>query len=116
MIGEVSPMMQTSEIRKRVSNCGWNKNEQELFNDIRLEIQGLSTALQKYLGVSLAGFREEDLILFNLGYDFNAYCTTGVMQAENGPYLFRNLDWEGEIFRDFILEVEFVREDLTIFK
>lgn len=87
------------------------------FQDVRKEIQGLAKALQARLdGETIRGFREEDLFLLNIGYDFSTYCTSGVFQTSEGPILFRNLDWDGEEFKNFTVETHFQKEGQIVFR
>ncbi|MBA2726724.1 MAG: hypothetical protein H0U49_00930 [Parachlamydiaceae bacterium] len=107
-------------VRELIMSYGWYASmdtDSEWFADLRAEMKGLADALVERMdGEALRGFREEDLFLLNIGYDFSTYCTSGVYQTENGPTLYRNLDWEGESFKKFAIEVSFEKEGHQIFR
>jgi len=122
---ETSPILKSTLIRKLINSIGWgvssNGNTKQWFYDLHSEVKGLSQALkQKMKGESVAGFREEDLFLLNMGYDFSAYCTTGAYldhsEQPAKPILFRNLDWDIDIFREFTFEVVFLKEGKELFR
>lgn len=117
-INDANYVLGFTGIRKFIMTYGWNGSmdiDPEWFTDLRAEVKGLSDALRERMdGESLRGFKEEDLFILNIGYDFSTYCTTGVYQTCNGPILFRNLDWEGDEYRKFTVEAEFEKNGVQI--
>lgn len=107
-------------VREQLMNYGWSrslKGDLKWFLELREEVKGIAKALKNRMGgETLKGFAEEDLFLLNMGYDFSTNCTTGVYKSERGPILFRNLDWEGEAFKHFVIETHFVKGDKLVFK
>ena len=83
------------------------------------ELKGLSEALISKLpeGSSQTGFSANDLYAINMGMETCAYCTSGVLIDEkNQPFLFRNLDWDEDFFRNYTLQINAVRNGQIIFK
>lgn len=117
---DVSDVFGYTWVRELIMSYGWYSTmdtDPEWFKDLRAEVKGLAEALKERVdGESLRGFKEEDLFLLNIGYDFSTYCTTGVYQSELGPVLFRNLDWEGDDYRKFAFEVEFEKNGQNLFR
>lgn len=119
-MAEESYILGFTWVRKLIMSYGWDalmEIDPEWFKDLRDEIKGLSNALKERMdGESLRGFREEDLFLLNIGYDFSTYCTSGVYNTSTGPILFRNLDWDGDDFKKFTFETEFRKDNEQIFR
>lgn len=117
---DANSLLEIKWVREQIMSYGWNDSmdtDSVWFKDLQAEIKGLANALKKRMdGETLRGFEEEDLFLLNIGYDFSAYCTTGVYQTDEGPILFRNLDWEGDEFRKFTFEADFEKNGQPIFK
>lgn len=120
MISSESQLLEYQWIRKLIFNMSKNhlsSTQSRWLKELQLEIKGLATALKHKMGGEvLRGFREEDLFIFNIGYDLSAYCTSGVFKTVKGPILFRNLDWEGELLKRFVFETEFRRDGKTLFR
>lgn len=124
-IKDTIPVLKSQLARKILNSIGWHVSRggetDQWFDEMHQELQGLSDALKQRMdGESLNGFREEDLFLLNIGYDFSTYCTTGVyidiLSSHPSPVLFRNLDWNIDLFKKFAFEGVFTKNGQELFK
>jgi hypothetical protein len=65
-----------------------------LHDDFRLELEGIAEITEQI------GLGYDELLAFNIGYDFLAYCTsisTKIGSDDGAPWHLRNMDWDKEI-------------------
>jgi len=82
---------------------------------IREEIEGISR-ISKDFGLDFGS-----LLMLNCGYDLVSHCTSIVCHPPEksqlkAPLLLRNMDWDIEIFRKLVIQVDFQRNGKTVFK
>lgn len=58
------------------------------------------------------------LLLLNVGYDFVAHCTSVVCydKINSRVWHLRNMDWDGDLLRDLTIDVEFYKDNLTMYR
>lgn len=82
---------------------------------IDAEIKGELRGMAKI--TKAAGLDYYKLYFMNLGYDFQAHCTTAVVKCPSGgPVHLRNLDWDEVTMWPFSIYVEFQKGGKTIYE
>lgn len=57
----------------------------------------------------------ERVIMMQLMYEFTAMCTTIAMDMDGKPVHFRTMDWDLALMKQITIEVDFIKNDKTIF-
>lgn len=84
--------------------------------DLIEELRGIASMTEQY------GLDFNSLLLLNVGYAFSCFCTSSVFEKMHddtddlGPFHCRNLDWENDMFRDLVIEVDFYQKEQPLFR
>ena len=58
-----------------------------------------------------------ELYALNMGMEACSYCTTGVLIDQNNqPFLFRNLDWDEDFFREFTIRINATKNGEMVYR
>lgn len=87
-----------------------------LLPELKDELEGFAEVTEE------VGFGWENILSFNYGYDFLAYCTsttTRLNSIDETPYHLRNMDWDkviADCLCELTINVSFQRKSRTIYK